>query len=190
MGTVGDDEALGILGSPSNELRAVADLGPEDLGLLLLPAATPAPHPPSQAPGSGVRFQWVPQWSGLRQPFPRNWSDSTFSPVDVCLGPSPGMPPAGVSSLVVPAEVSLDLSQLITNFPKAFMICPSTPLPPGREAFWGSYLRVPQCLRLDLGVSGRLSCDTEGNCVLLAACEALVSAKGEGGGPRDVVGRG
>lgn len=46
MGTVGDDEALGILGSPSNELRAVAYLGPEDLGLLLLPAATPAPPPP------------------------------------------------------------------------------------------------------------------------------------------------
>lgn len=187
MGTVGDDEALGILGSPSDELRAVAELGPEDLGLLLLPAATPAPHPNARIQG---RFQWVPQWSGLRQPFPRNWSDSTFNPVDVCLGPSPGMPSAGVSSLVVPAEVSLGLSQPITNFLKAIIICPPTPLPAGREAFWGLYLRVPQCLRLGLGVSGRLSCDSEGNCVLLPACEALVGAKGEGGGPRDVVGRG
>lgn len=178
MGTVGDDEALGILGSPSDELRAVADLGPEDLGLLLLPAPTPARHPSAE---SRVRFQWVPQWSDLRRPFPRNWSDSTFNPVDVCLGPRPGMPSAGVSSLVVPAEASLGLSQPVTNFPKVFIICPPTPLPPGREAFWGLYLHVPQCLRLDLGVSGRLSCDSEGNCVLLPACGALVGAKGEEG---------
>ena len=141
------------------------------------------PPPPTQAPGSRVRFQWVPQWSGLRQPFPRNWGDSTFNPVDVCLGPSPGMPSAGVWSLVVPAEVSLGLSQPITNFPKAFIICPPTQLPPGREAFWGLYLRVPQCLRLDLGVSGRLSCDSEGNCVLLPACEPWSVLRGREEGP-------
>lgn len=42
-------------------------------------------------------------------------------------------------------------------------------------------LDVPCCLRLDLGVSGRLGCDSEGSCVLLPACEALVGWKGEEG---------
>lgn len=48
----------------------------------------------------------------------------------------------------------------------------------GREAFWGLCLLVLWCLRLDLGVSGRLGCDSEGSCVLLPACEALVVGRG------------
>jgi hypothetical protein len=37
------------------------------------------------------------------------------------------------------------------------------------------------CLRLDLGVSERLGCDSEGSCVLLPAYEALVCWKGRRG---------
>lgn len=38
-------------------------------------------------------------------------------------------------------------------------------------------------------MSERLGCDSEGSCVLLPACEALVGGKGEGG-PRAVGGEG
>lgn len=131
MGTVGDDEALGILGSPSNELRAVADLGPEDLGLLLFHCNPRAPSPPSQAPGSGT----IPVGAsvvGSEAAVPRNWSDSTFSPVDVCLGPSPGMPPAGIIS-GGPCRGLSGLEPANNQLPKGFYDHPSTPLPPGKR---------------------------------------------------------
>lgn len=38
------------------------------------------------------------------------------------------------------------------------------------------------CLRLDLGVFGRLGCDSEGSCVFLLVCEVLVV----GGGREDL----
>lgn len=61
---------------------------------------------------------------------------------------------------------------------------------------FGGLSALSWCLRLDLGVSGRLGCDGEGSCVLLPACEALVDWKGRrgregggGGGLRAVGGR-
>ena len=46
------------------------------------PLHSPPPPPKLPDPGCDSRQVW-PQWSGLKQPFPRNWRDSRFSPVDV-----------------------------------------------------------------------------------------------------------
>lgn len=84
------------------------------------------------------------------------------------------MPSAGLRALVVPAGVSgPDLAN--GQPPKGF-----SNVPRGRGAFWELCMPVPWCLRLDLGVSGRLGCDSEGSCVLLPACEALVGWEGGG----------
>lgn len=96
------------------------------------------------------------------------------------MGPSQGLPSSGLTSLGGPNRG----------------VCGLEPGHSTRgEAFWGLSARS-WCLRLDLGVSGRLGCDSEGSCVLMPACEALVGWKGRrgregggGGGPRAVGGR-
>lgn len=77
---------------------------------------------------------------------------------------------------------ALGLSLPMANFLKAFLILR------GEGALLGLCLHVPWCLRLDLGVSGRLGCDSEGSCVLLPAWEPGAGA-GEGE-PWAVVGSG
>lgn len=61
----------------------------------------------------------------------------------------------------------------------------------GEGALLGLCLHVLWCLRLDLGVPGRLGCDSEGSCVLLPACEPWWQGQGrESPGLLGGVGRG
>lgn len=88
MDTTGEADALRFRGSPPNEFKAVADWALRPWACFSFPLQSP---PPTQAAGSWVQFQVGPAsvvGLGLRQPFPRNRSDSRFSPVRVCLGPS------------------------------------------------------------------------------------------------------
>lgn len=80
------------------------------------------PPPPTQAPGSWVRFQAaLASVVGSEAAIPQELEGFQIQPSG-CLGPSPGMPSAGLTSLVVPVQISLGLSQPIANFPKAFII--------------------------------------------------------------------
>lgn len=148
MGTVGDDEALGILGSPSDELRAVAELGPEDLGLLLLPTATPAPHPSARIQGAipvGASVVGseaaVPQELGRFHIQPSGCVFGPQSGYAFCRGMVSGGPCRGLSGLE-PANNQL---------PKGFYNLSPHPTPPGERGLLGIVSACPPMSKAGFG---------------------------------------
>jgi hypothetical protein len=100
MGTNSEDEVLRIEGISQMSSDQLQIWVPKTLGPLFLPP--PPFHFPSPLLDPGCDSRQVrPQWSGLRQPFSKNWSNSRFSPLGVCLGPGQGLPSIGLTSLMV-----------------------------------------------------------------------------------------